>query len=106
MPQGTVGGIEQYIGLRLSPDGRDVLVTVRDAAGDGDLWRIDLASRARSRITSNGGGWYAVWAADSQQVAYTSLNRRQVLKTATEEAAPENKLSRPSTSECSRATGP
>jgi len=79
-PRGTVGGIEQYIGLRLSPDGREVLVTIRDAAGNGDLWRIDLADGARSRITSDG-GWYAVWSPDSQQVAFTALNRRQVLQT-------------------------
>ena len=81
-PRGTVGAIEQYIGLRLSPDGREVLVTIRDAAANGDLWRIDLASGARSRITSEGGGWYAVWSPDSQQVAFTALNRREVLQAA------------------------
>jgi serine/threonine protein kinase len=81
-PLGTVGGIEQFIGLRLSPDNREVLVTIRDAAANGDLWRIDLASGARSRITSEGGGWYAVWSPDSQQVAFTALNRREVLQTA------------------------
>jgi Tol biopolymer transport system component len=64
----------------LSPDGREVLVTIRDAAANGDLWRIDLASGARSRITSDGGGWYAVWSPDSQQVAFTALNRREVLQ--------------------------
>ena len=49
---GTVGATDQYVGLRLSPDGREVLVTIRDAAGKGDLWRVDLASGARSRVTS------------------------------------------------------
>ncbi len=74
-----MGAIDQYIGLRLSPNGREVLVTIRDAA-NGDLWRVDLASGARSRVTSDGGGWYAVWSPDSQQVAFTALNRRDVLQ--------------------------
>ncbi len=78
-PRGTVGAVEQYVGLRLSPDGREVLVTIKDdAGGNGDLWRIDLASGARSRITSEGSGWYAVWSPESQQVAFTSLTRREV----------------------------
>lgn len=78
-PRGIVGAIDQYIGLRLSPDGHEVLVTIRDAA-NGDLWRVDLASGARSRVTSEGRGWYAVWSPDSQQVAFTALNRREVLQ--------------------------
>jgi Tol biopolymer transport system component len=81
-PGGTVGAIEQYIGLRLSPDGREVLVTIKDAAANGDLWRIDVATGARSRITSEGGGWYATWAPDSQRVVFTALNRRDALQTA------------------------
>ena len=81
-PRGTVGASDQYIGLRLSPDGREVLVTIRDTAANGDLWRIDLSSGARSRVTSEGGGWYAVWSPDSQQVAFTALNRRDVLQAA------------------------
>lgn len=79
-PRGTVGAVDQYIGLRLSPDGREVLVTIRDAAADGDLWRVDLANGARSRVTSEGRGWYAVWSPDSQQVAFTAVNRREVLQ--------------------------
>ena len=46
----------------------------------GDLWRVDLASGARSRVTSEGRGWYAVWSPDSQQVAFTGVNRREVLQ--------------------------
>ena len=80
-PRGTVGATNQYIGLRLSPDGREALVTIRDAA-DGDLWSVDLGSGARSRVTSEGRGWYAVWSPDSQQVAFTAVNRREVLQTA------------------------
>jgi Tol biopolymer transport system component len=76
-----VGTIDQYIGLRLSPDGREVLVTIRDATA-GDIWRIDLASGARSRVTSQGRGFYAVWSPDSQQVAFTGVNQREALQAA------------------------
>ena len=71
-PLGTVGAIDQYIGLRLSPNGGEVLVTIRDAAANGDLWRVDLASGARSRVTSEGRGWYAVWSPDGQQIAFSA----------------------------------
>jgi Tol biopolymer transport system component len=49
-------------------------VTIRDSTANGDLWRVDLASGARSRVTSGGRGWYAVWSPDGQQVAFTALN--------------------------------
>jgi Tol biopolymer transport system component len=72
---GAVAATDQYVGLRLSPTGGEALVTIRDAAGTGDLWRVDLASGARSRVTSNGGGWYAVWSPDGQQIAFSSQGR-------------------------------
>jgi eukaryotic-like serine/threonine-protein kinase len=71
---GTVGATDQYLGLRLSPDGRDAIVTIRDPAATGDLWRIDLARGTRSRVTSGGRGWYAVWSPDGQQVAFSAMS--------------------------------
>jgi len=72
-PLKTVGAIDQYVGLRLSPNEREVLVTIRDSATSGDLWRVDLTSGARSRVTSEGRGWYAVWSPDGERVAFTAL---------------------------------
>jgi serine/threonine protein kinase len=69
---GTVGATDQYIGLRLSPDGGAAMVTIRDPAARGDLWRVDLARGSRSRITSESRGWYAVWSPDGQQIAFSS----------------------------------
>ena len=71
-PLGTVGTTEQYIGLRLSPGGGEVMVTARDPAAGGDIWRLDLTSGARSRVTSGGRGWYAVWSPDGQRIAFSS----------------------------------
>ena len=68
---GRVGGIDQYLGLRLSPDSREALVTIRDTVV-GDLWRVDLSQGARTRVTSGGAGWYAAWSPDGQQIAFTS----------------------------------
>jgi dipeptidyl aminopeptidase/acylaminoacyl peptidase len=68
---GTVGATDQYVGLRLSPNGQEALVTIREG-GNGDLWRVDLARGARSRVTSEGRGWYAVWSPDGEQIAYSS----------------------------------
>ena len=76
----TVGAIAEYIGVGVSPDGREALVTIRDdVAADGDLWRIDLATGARSRATSEGGGWWAVWG-PGNQIAFTSLRDRETLR--------------------------
>ena len=77
-PRGSVGEVAQYIGLRLSPAGSEALVTIRNAES-GDLWRIDLTSGARSRIASGGGGWFASWSPDGQQVAFTTLYGKDVL---------------------------
>jgi Tol biopolymer transport system component len=79
-PLGQVGDAAQYIGLRLSPSGGDALVTIREGE-NGDLWRIDLARGARSRITSGGGGWYATWSPDGEQLAFTPLNGVDVVAT-------------------------
>ena len=48
-------------------------MTIRDSATSGDLWRVDLTSGARSRVTSEGRGWYAVWSPDGERVAFTAL---------------------------------
>jgi Tol biopolymer transport system component len=69
---GTVGATDRYIGLRLSPDGSEAMVTIRDATTSGDLWRVDLARGARTRVTSEGRGWYAVWSPDGQQIAFSA----------------------------------
>ena len=71
---GTVGPIDQYIGLSLSPDASHAMVTIRDPGGSGDLWLVDLAQGARTRVTSESRGWYAVWSPDGQQIAFSAPN--------------------------------
>jgi serine/threonine protein kinase/Tol biopolymer transport system component len=73
---GTVGATDQYIGLRLSPNDRDAMVTIRAPGESGDLWLVDIARGARTRVTSDGQGWYAVWSPDGQQIAFSAPNGR------------------------------
>jgi Tol biopolymer transport system component len=69
---GTVGMIDRYLGLRLSPDGSEALVTIRDPTAT-DLWLVDLVrGGARTRFTTENRGWYAVWSPDGQEIAFTA----------------------------------
>jgi Tol biopolymer transport system component len=52
------------------------MVTITDSAASGDLWRVDLARGARTRVTSEGRGWFAVWSPDAQQIAFSAPGGR------------------------------
>jgi Tol biopolymer transport system component len=69
-PLGTVGPVDEYISLRLSPDGNEALVQIRDPAARADLWRIDLARGGRDQLTSDGGG-SGGWSPDGQRIAFS-----------------------------------
>jgi eukaryotic-like serine/threonine-protein kinase len=75
---GTVGAVDQFVGLRLSPDAHEAIVTIRDPALSGDLWRIDLKRGTRTRLTSQNSGWFAVWSPDGQQIALSSQGGRDM----------------------------
>jgi serine/threonine-protein kinase len=56
---------------RLSPDGRRIALTI--AAGPRtDLWMLDIASTAISRLTTNGTVRNPVWTPDGKRVLYAS----------------------------------
>jgi Tol biopolymer transport system component len=69
----TVGTVDRYASLRLSPDGKEALIVIDDASRKRDLWRFDLTGGTRSRVTSGGCGSFAVWSPDGQQIVYSSL---------------------------------
>lgn len=58
--------------LRLSPDGQHAVAVIDAAAQGSDLWRIDLTSRRRIRLTFNGGNWFPVWSPDVRQVLFSN----------------------------------
>ena len=60
-----------YGGPRLSPDGRQVAVTVAGAV-DSEVWLHDIARGTSSRLTSGGRNLWPVWSPDGTEVAYAS----------------------------------
>ena len=66
-----------------SPDGRQLLFDTGDgsswssARGEWNLWTLDLASGARTRLTSDGeNDWGAAWSPDGRSVAFSSGRNR------------------------------
>jgi serine/threonine-protein kinase len=68
----VAGGRETMHDPRVSPDGRRVVGRIGSGAGSGDLWIVELATGARSRITTNRRSWRADWSADGKRLDYLS----------------------------------
>ena len=67
--------------MRLSPDGRRVAVELADRAhiGTRDLWMLDTATQALSRLTTNPAtDWRAVFSPDGSTLAFAIRSRRRV----------------------------
>jgi eukaryotic-like serine/threonine-protein kinase len=70
---GTVGGPADYSNPALSPDGRQVAVSIRDSAGRRDIWVFDLVSGTRTHLTSDSADeTNPVWSPDGRELAYCS----------------------------------
>lgn len=65
---------DDYIGLRLSPDGQKAALTIIDPrAGSGDLWIQDLARDTRTRFVSGPADDSGpVWSPDGRRLSYFS----------------------------------
>ncbi len=59
---------------RFSPDGRRLLTDYTTADGR-DVWQLDLAGRAMTRVTFDRDGHDATWEPDGQHLSYASANR-------------------------------
>ena len=66
-----------YIEPLVSLDEKKVLVGIQDAeAGGSDLWLLDLARKAQSRITYEAGSEYsAIWSPDNSTVVYAARRK-------------------------------
>jgi Tol biopolymer transport system component len=70
---GTLGEPGQYGQITLSPDDKRVAAEMAGADGRFDLWVIDVARGAASRLTTDpSDDRDAVWSPDSQEVVYSS----------------------------------
>jgi len=77
-PLTTVGSVDRYAGLQLSPNQTEVLASIDDVSLKRNLWIIDLSSGDRTRVTS-GGGAYGAWAPNGQQVVFSALISRNLM---------------------------
>ena len=60
-----------YQTIAISPDGRHVATSLgRAGAGSGDVWVHELASGARTPLTTDGLSFRPAWSADGRRVAY------------------------------------
>jgi Protein kinase domain/WD40-like Beta Propeller Repeat len=74
-PIGTVGAPGGYFRLTLSPDEKNVALTVRSGTGKWDAWLMDLATAVPARLTRDGKIWYAglAWSPDSRRLAISRM---------------------------------
>ena len=77
-PTGTIGTPESYFNVRLSPDGRRVVVDQTDLSGrGGDIWIHDPARGARTRLTFDASSNVTpMWSPDGKQILFSSNRNR------------------------------
>ena len=70
----TVGPARGYAEMLLSPDGKTAVVDIPEReTGTRELWLMDMATGALTRLTSNPAtDWNAVWSRDGSQIAFAS----------------------------------
>ena len=76
---GSVGELDNYMGIRLSPDGREVAAEILDAQSRQlDLWLFELASGKKTRFTfAPASDRFPVWSPDGKRLVFHS--RRKVV---------------------------
>jgi serine/threonine-protein kinase len=66
---------QAYSDPRISPNGRDIVVTVLRPGGGlaGDIWVLNLARATHSRVTFEGSDQFPDWSGDGQRIVYNTL---------------------------------
>lgn len=70
----TIGPARPYAEMKLSPDTKTAVVDIPDReTGTRELWLMDTATGALTRLTSNPAtDWNAAWSRDGSQIAFAS----------------------------------
>jgi eukaryotic-like serine/threonine-protein kinase len=81
-PLGSTRG--RYSGPRISPDGRQIAMTIPAIGGRAggdfpDIWRFDTASKVFTRVTADSSSVYASWSSDGERLAFTRRERDSVV---------------------------
>src|SRR3954464_2391862 len=69
----SIGDAEYFNGgdPTVSPDGKNAIAAIVDlSSGQANLWKFDLSSSQRVRLTSGGDVYTATWSPDGKQIAY------------------------------------
>jgi hypothetical protein len=90
-PVSNVGTPDRYVGLRISPDGSQALTIVDDAVGNRDIWRVDVTTGARTRVTADNRGAFGTWFPDGRRIVFSGQGRQ----TAFEKSVSGNSGERP-----------
>ena len=64
----------RYVAPRVSPDGKQIFVTVGPAFGRGDVWRYDVERETLTRVTFDDRSVIALWTPDRQSYLFQREN--------------------------------
>jgi eukaryotic-like serine/threonine-protein kinase len=67
-----VSDLRGYAGPRFSPDGRRLAVGIADPGGGSDVWVLDLAQHAWTRLTTDRKSDRPVWTPDGRRLVFAS----------------------------------
>ena len=65
--------LRQYSSPQLSPDGRQLLVTIEGSTAD--LWLYDISAGTLRQLTFDAGATFPIWTPDGQRAVYSSNTR-------------------------------
>jgi Tol biopolymer transport system component len=95
----TIAQVTEPSALRLSDDGRRAALVLPDReSGNRDVWLVDTANGALTRLTSGpANDWVPVWSPDGAQIAFASdrNERSTVYRKAVDGSGTEDILIRP-----------
>ena len=60
----------EYNAARISPDGKQICVTIGPTYGIGDIWRYDITRETLTRLTFDGKSLVGYWAPDGRSIIY------------------------------------
>jgi Tol biopolymer transport system component/predicted Ser/Thr protein kinase len=89
---GTLAQPDRYASVRIAPDAKRISLLLGDAAGNPDVWLMDISRGIPSRLSFTGAFGTGAWSPDGRMVAYHPLNGTRVLQKNTSGAGTEEVL--------------
>lgn len=86
----TIGGVQDYSGLALSPDNKRVFVRRNEERGTTSMWMLDLVRGVSSQLTDY--GMTAAWSPDGTEAVYVDMGKARLLRKRIDDAGPAAEL--------------